>query len=86
MQTSSLIYYTGIGCKENGKHTESQFLEIMNNLFTLKLWTEERKNIPEEYHKYQLEHQLKFKDWRLPEDFVFFSLDDWLEYSGAIRL
>jgi hypothetical protein len=28
---------------------------------------------------------LKFKDWILPDDFCFFTLDDWIDYAGAIR-
>ena len=27
--------------------------------------------------------QLQFKDWVLPDDFIFFTLNDWIEYSGA---
>ena len=30
--------------------------------------------------------QLEFKDWALPDDFIFFTLDDWIEYSGAERI
>jgi hypothetical protein len=36
------------------------------------------KRIPREQHD-----QFIFKDWILPDDFVFFTLTDWLEYSGA---
>ena len=25
-----------------------------------------------------------YKNWSLPSDFVFFSLDDWIEYTGAL--
>ena len=28
-------------------------------------------------------YQLQFKDWILPDDFIFFTLTDWIEYSGA---
>ena len=27
--------------------------------------------------------QLQFKNWVLPDDFIFFTLKDWIEYSGA---
>ena len=30
--------------------------------------------------------QLQFKDWVLPDDFIFLTLDDWVEYSGAVNL
>ena len=68
------IYYTGIGCNESGYHTVDDFLNIMKKEFTHKEWK----------HDFRERHyQLQFKDWILPDDFVFFSLDDWIEYSGA---
>ena len=72
------IFYTGIGCNETGKHTENEFLNIMNREFTYKNWRRELEIIPREEH-----YQLKFKDWILPDDFIFFTLNDWIEYSGA---
>lgn len=30
------IYYTGIGSKKNGKHSVEEFLDIMNNHFSIK--------------------------------------------------
>jgi hypothetical protein len=54
------------------------FFDIMSKEFTHKSWRYELKIIPREYH-----YQLKFKDWILPDDFVFFTLADWIEYSGA---
>lgn len=35
------------------------------------------------HKKWKKEIQLKFKDWVLPDDFIFFTLDDWIEFSGA---
>ena len=67
------IIYSGIGCKASHEHTETEFLDIMNKYITHKDWNNE-KSWPE---------QLQFKDWVLPDDFVFFTLDDWIEYSGA---
>jgi hypothetical protein len=72
------IYYTGIGCNKSTVHTEQEFLDIMNKEFTHKLWKDELSVIPREIH-----YQLKFKDWVLPDDFTFFKLSDWIEYSGA---
>ena len=69
-----VIFYTGIGAKKNGIHTEQQFLDIMNKQFTWKDWTND---------KVQWATQLQFKDWVLPDDFIFFTLRDWVEYSGA---
>ena len=72
------IFYTGIGCNKTGQHTESEFLNIMNRYFTYKTWKYELEIIPRETH-----YQLQFKDWILPDDFIFFTLKDWIEYSGA---
>jgi hypothetical protein len=63
------IFYSGIGANKTGEHTENDFLNIMNNEFTHKTWTYELENIPREYH-----YQLQFKDWILPDDFIFFTL------------
>jgi len=72
------ILYTGIGSNESGEHTEKEFLNIMRKEFTHKTWRFELKEIPRENH-----YQLRFKDWILPDDFIFFTLSDWIEYSGA---
>lgn len=72
------IFYTGIGCKKSGEHTENEFLDIMNREFTHKNWTYEFTIIPRKNH-----WQLQFKDWNLPTEFKLFSLNDWIEYSGA---
>lgn len=72
------ILYTGIGCNETGEHTESEFLKIMSKEFTNKIWRFELLEIPREYH-----YQLQFKNWILPDEFIFFTLLDWIEYSGA---
>lgn len=69
------IFYTGIGCKTNGIHTETEFLNIMNSLFTNRKWGGESKII--------FDYQLEFKDFDLPHDFASFTLSDWVEYSGA---
>jgi hypothetical protein len=69
------IYYTGIGCNKNGTHTETEFLNIMNSEFTNRKWDDESKII--------FDYQLEFKDFNLPVDFMFFTLSDWVEYSGA---
>ena len=72
------ILYTGIGSNETGEHTEKEFLNIMRKEFTHKTWKLELNIMPREYH-----YQLQFKDWILPDDFIFFTLSDWIEYSGA---
>lgn len=72
------ILYTGIGCNKTGEHTEKEFLNIMEKEFIHKNWIFELIEIPREHH-----YQLKFKDWILPDNFIFFTLSDWIEYSGA---
>jgi hypothetical protein len=74
------VLYSGIGAKEDYNHSIEEFLEIMNREFTHKKWNEDIIYIMlgRENH-----YQLQFKDWYLPDDFVFFTLHDWLEYSGA---
>jgi hypothetical protein len=72
------IFYTGIGCNKTGEHSEAEFLNIMDREFTHKNWKYELEKIPREQH-----YQLQFNDWILPDDFIFFTLKDWIEYSGA---
>jgi hypothetical protein len=74
-----IILYDGIGCNTTGKHTKDEFLNIMNREFTHKIWRHELAIIPREQH-----YQLTFNDWILPDDFIFFTLTDWIEYSGAV--
>jgi hypothetical protein len=73
-----IINYTGIGCNNTGKHTENEFLNIMNKELTFKKWSKIYALIPKE-----LNCQLKFKDWILPDDLIFFTINDLIEYSGA---
>ena len=67
------ILYTGIGCKKDHTHTKKEFIHIMNKAFTWKDWNND----------ISWSEQLNFKDWILPDDFIFFTLSDWIEYSGA---
>ena len=67
------ISYSGIGAKNSEIHTEPEFLKIMKKEFMWKNWNKE----------ISWPAQLEFKDWILPDDFIFFTLDDWIEYSGA---
>lgn len=79
-----MILYDGIGADPSGNHTEERFLEIMKRDIENKKWQRRpEENIVNWF--FENEFQLKFKDWILPDDFCFFTLDDWIEYSGAIR-
>lgn len=79
-----VILYDGIGADPTGLHTEERFLEIMSKEIERKKWQKRpEKNIINWF--FENEFRLKFKEWVLPEDFCFFTLDDWIEYSGAIK-
>ena len=71
-----MIYYSGIGCKKSEIHTEQEFLDIMKKEFVFKDWNKDES----------WPAQLQFKDWVLPDDFIFFTLNEWIEYSVAIDL
>ena len=67
------IIYTGIGANENGEHSPDDFLNIMNREFTNRDWNGVPPNHP----------QLEFENWVLPNDFIHFTVNDWVEYAGA---
>ena len=71
------VLYTGIGSNESGEHSLQEFLNIMYSQFTNRYWTENER----EYY-YSIP-QLTFKRFKLPEEFIYFTVQDWLEYSGA---
>jgi hypothetical protein len=75
------IFYTGIGANKTGEHTPDEFLNIMDREFKHKTWRYELEIL--KIMKRENHYQLKFKDWILPDDFIFFTLTDWIEYSGA---
>ena len=68
-----IILYSGIGAKKNYIHTEQEFLDIMKKECVLKDWN----------NSISWPEQLQFKDWVLPDDFIFFTLNEWVEYAGA---
>ena len=78
------VHYDGIGADPSGLHSEERFLEIMKTTVEHKKWQKRPEDNLFNWF-YENECQLKFKDWVLPDDFCFFSLDDWIDYSGAVR-
>ena len=72
-----IIGYTGIGANKNGIHTEQEFLDIMNKEITHKDWNNETSRAA------IICGGLKFGNWVLPDDFIFFNLENWIEYAGA---
>lgn len=75
------ILYDGIGATKE-RHTEEEFLAIMKKEFTDKDWEQSYREMPRETH-FRIHYQLSYKNWNLPQDFVKFTLEDWLGYSGA---
>ncbi len=66
------IRYSGIGSNNNEIHTIGEFLNIMTYA-------------PQHYNEMTfLDFNMEYKDYRLPNDFILFTLDDWLDYTGAI--
>ena len=74
------IFYTGVGSNSTGEHSIQEFMNIMNNNFILRNWT------PYEIEYYYTIPQLKFKRFKLPEDFLKFTIHDWINYAGAVIL
>jgi len=72
------IIYSGIGCNITEEHTVEEFLNIMNREFTNKNWISELQTHPKKTH-----YLLQFNNWVLPDEFILFNLNDWIEYSGA---
>ena len=67
------IMYSGIGAKESEIHTVDEFLNIMKSEDSLK-------------HYYEMSYygfDMEYKNYVLPYDFLRFTLDEWLDYSGA---
>jgi len=65
------ILYTGIGSNDSGLHSKEEFLDIM-------------KNAQNHYCEMTfLGFDMEYKDYLLPADFKKFSLDEWLDYTGA---
>jgi hypothetical protein len=79
-----MIHYDGVGADPSGVHTDEQFVEIMKRDVENKKWQRRPETNPFNWI-YENEIQLKFNDWVLPDDFCYFTLDDWIDYAGAVR-
>ena len=65
------ILYSGIGAKESKMHSIEEFLNIT-------------KNAPWHYHEMtSLGFEMEYKNYSLPDDFTQFTLDEWMDYTGA---
>jgi hypothetical protein len=68
------IVYSGIGAKESEIHTIEEFLSIVLSKEALE-------------HYYEITHygiDTSYKNYNLPNDFLNFTIEDWMEYTGAI--
>jgi hypothetical protein len=66
------IVYNGIGANKSEIHTIEEFLNIMTSA---------------EGHYYEMSSlgfDMEYKNYLLPTDFIKFTLEEWLDYSGAI--
>ena len=65
------ILYTGVGAKDDGIHSIEEFLTVM-------------KLAPFYYHEMSSRgYDMEYKHYLLPEDFPKFTLEVWLDYTGA---
>ena len=65
------IGYSGIGAKDSGIHSIEEFLNITKNASS------------HYYEMTSLGFDMKYKNYLLPDDFINFTLEEWIEYSGA---
>lgn len=66
------IQYSGTGSKESEIHSIEEFLNIMEN--------------GSSFHYYEmtsLGFDMEYKTYLLPDDFIKFTLEEWIDYSGA---
>jgi hypothetical protein len=66
------IVYNGIGANKSEIHSIEEFLHIMKSA---------------EGHYYEMSSlgfDMEYKNYLLPTDFIKFTLEEWLDYSGAI--
>ena len=66
------IHYSGIGCNDSQIHTIDEFLNIMTHA-------------PGHYDEMKsLGFYMEYKNYDLPADFDKFTLEEWLDYTGAV--
>jgi hypothetical protein len=65
------IHYSGIGAKETEIHSIEEFLNIMKNASI------------HYYEMNSLGFDMGYKNYLLPDDFIKFTLEEWIDYSGA---
>ncbi len=74
-----VVVYTGIGSDDLGIYSDKEFLNVMISTFVNRNW-----NLNE--HQDLLKIIKKRNPNRnLPDEFDSFTIDDWIEFSGASR-
>jgi hypothetical protein len=68
------ILYNGIGAKESEIHSIEEFLNIMKHAS------------PHYYEMTSLGFDMEYKNYSLPDDFIKFTLEEWIEYTGATHI
>ena len=68
------ILYSGIGAKETEIHSIEEFLNIMKHA------------LPHYYEMTSLGFDMEYKNYSLPDDFIKFTLEEWIEYTGATHI
>ena len=68
------ILYSGIGAKESEIHSIEEFLNIMKNASL------------HYYEMTSLGFEMEYKNYLLPDDFIKFTLEEWIEYTGATHI
>lgn len=66
------IMYNGEGAKETGIHSIEEFLNITKNALL------------HYYEMTSLGFDMEYKNYLLPDDFIQFTLDEWIDYTGAV--
>ena len=65
------ILYSGTGAKESEIHSIEEFLNIMEYASL------------HYYEMNSLGFDMEYKNYLLPNDFMKFTLEEWIDYSGA---
>ena len=68
------IVYNGIGANKTEIHSVEEFLNIMNH----------PDNNKHYYLMTSFGFDMEYKNRVLPDDFINFTLEEWLDYSGAV--
>jgi hypothetical protein len=71
MSKMPFIIYSGIGSNESHIHSIEEFLDIMKHASS------------HYYEMTSLGFYMEYKTYLLPDDFTKFTLQEWIEYTGA---